>query len=236
MKQMSVPCEVEDTYAEAFRSIYAEILVTCRDRRWLQHGINAVTGHSSSTILCDCESGVDRFVGPGGDESFATPDGRPGAIIQFHVPRFRKDREPALQRALLQRISQNLLTCPTAACFNLLDTDPYFKLGRKIAFFGDGFQTRQVRFDRKVWVIPIMGGEFVLDRRCGFRDGIMGGNLWFMAESVDVAIEALACGVPVISYARGGPTEIVRDGQTGFLVQPDSIEGLIAAINRLAAS
>jgi UDP-glucose:tetrahydrobiopterin glucosyltransferase len=51
----------------------------------------------------------------------------------------------------------------------------------------------------------------------------------------NVAIEALACGVPVISYARGGPTEIVRDGQTGFLVEPDSIDGLIAAIKRLGA-
>ena len=85
MKQTIVPCEVEDTYAEAFRSIYAEILVTCRDRRWLQHGINAVTGHSSSTILCDCESGVDRFVGPGGDESFVTTDGRPESILEFHA-------------------------------------------------------------------------------------------------------------------------------------------------------
>lgn len=49
----------------------------------------------------------------------------------------------------------------------------------------------------------------------------------------NVAIEALACGVPVISYRRGGPTEIIRDGETGFLVEPDSIEGLITAINRL---
>jgi UDP-glucose:tetrahydrobiopterin glucosyltransferase len=49
----------------------------------------------------------------------------------------------------------------------------------------------------------------------------------------NVAIEALACGVPVISYARGGPTEIVRDGVTGFLVEPDSVTGLVAAIGRL---
>ena len=49
----------------------------------------------------------------------------------------------------------------------------------------------------------------------------------------NVAIEALACGVPVITYARGGPTEIVRDGQTGFLVEPDSVEGLVAAMQRL---
>jgi UDP-glucose:tetrahydrobiopterin glucosyltransferase len=49
----------------------------------------------------------------------------------------------------------------------------------------------------------------------------------------NVAIEALACGVPVISYARGGPTEIVRDGKTGFLVEPDSVAGLVEAIGRL---
>jgi UDP-glucose:tetrahydrobiopterin glucosyltransferase len=49
----------------------------------------------------------------------------------------------------------------------------------------------------------------------------------------NVAIEALACGVPVISYARGGPTEIVRDGKTGFLVGPDSVAGLVQAIGRL---
>jgi UDP-glucose:tetrahydrobiopterin glucosyltransferase len=49
----------------------------------------------------------------------------------------------------------------------------------------------------------------------------------------NVAIEALACGVPVISYARGGPTEIVRDGVTGFLVEPDSVHGLVKAIGKL---
>lgn len=49
----------------------------------------------------------------------------------------------------------------------------------------------------------------------------------------NVAIEALACGVPVIAYARGGPTEIVKDGITGFLVEPDSVSGLVDAINSL---
>ncbi len=49
----------------------------------------------------------------------------------------------------------------------------------------------------------------------------------------NVAIEALACGVPIIAYRRGGPAEIVRDGETGFLVEPDSIAGLAAAINQI---
>ena len=175
--------EVDDTYAEAFRSIYAEVLITARDRTWLDHAVAAATGNASSTILCDCEAGLDRYVGPGGDASFATPDGRPGAVVQFHVPRFRKDRVEALERSLLVRISQNVLTCPTTACFNLLDTEAYFKLGRKMAFFGDGYKSRDMRYGRPVWVVPILGGEFVIDRRFGYRDGLMGGNLWFMGAT-----------------------------------------------------
>ena len=49
----------------------------------------------------------------------------------------------------------------------------------------------------------------------------------------NVAIEALACGVPVISYRRGGPAEIIQDGKTGFLVEPDSVDGLVDAIAHL---
>ncbi len=49
----------------------------------------------------------------------------------------------------------------------------------------------------------------------------------------NVAIEALACGVPVISYHRGGPAEIIQDGVTGFLVEPDSVSGLVDATRRI---
>jgi formylmethanofuran--tetrahydromethanopterin N-formyltransferase len=194
---------VEDTYAEAFRSIYGEVLVTARDRRWLDHAVNAATGNASSTILCDCEAGLDRYVGPGGDETVATPDGRPGAILQFHVPRFRKDRLEALERSLLTRISQNVLTCPTTACFNLLDSPEFFKLGRKLAFFGDGHQFRDERHGRKMWVVPILGGEFAIDRRFGFRDGLMGGNLWLMGRDVDSALLAAERAQVAVAAAPG---------------------------------
>src|SRR3954447_11494045 len=49
----------------------------------------------------------------------------------------------------------------------------------------------------------------------------------------NVAIEAMATGVPVISYRRGGPAEIITDGKTGFLVEPDDVQGLVAAIGRI---
>ncbi len=188
--------EVEDTYAEAFRSIYAEVLITARDRVWLDHAVQAATGNASSSILCDCEAALDRYV----DD---TPDGRPGAVVQFHVPRFRKDRVQALERSLLVRISQNVLTCPTTACFNLLDESTYFKLGRKLAYFGDGHQFRAERYGRRVWVVPILSGEFVIDRRFGYRDGIMGGNLWYMGDTADAALEGAMKGVEAIQQIPG---------------------------------
>ena len=195
--------EVEDTYAEAFRSIYAEVLITARDRQWLDHAVSAATGNASSTIMCDCEAGLDRYAGPGGGESMPTPDGRPGAIVQFHVPRFRKDRVEALERSLLVRISQNVLTCPTTSCFNLVDTEPYYKLGRKLAFFGDGHQFRDERHGRKVWIVPILGGEFTVDRRFSYRDGLMGGNLWFMGRDLDAALLAATRGVEAVRDCGG---------------------------------
>lgn len=194
---------VEDTYAEAFRSIYVEFLITARDRTWVEHAVNAATGNGSSTIMCDCEAGLDRFVGPGGDESFQTPDGRRGAIVQLHMPRFRKDRVEALEKSALTRISQNVLTCPTASCFNLIDGDHFYQMGRKVAYFGDGFQKRIDRHGRKMWWIPTLGGEFVLDRRLGYADGLMGGNLWFFADTADHALDAAMMGVDAIKPCPG---------------------------------
>lgn len=198
-----MPAIIDDTYAEAFRSIYVEFLITARDRQWVEHAVNAATGNASSTILCDCEAAVDRYVGPGADESFVTPDGRPGAIVQLHVPRFRKDRLEALEHAALVRISQNVLTCPTASCFNLIESEEKFPIGKKLAYFGDGFQKSLNRFGRSMWWIPTLGGEFVIDEQFGYRDGLMGGNLWYFGESVDAALDAAIAGVAAVSKCPG---------------------------------
>lgn len=203
-----MPAKIDDTYAEAFKSVYVEFLVTATNLKWVQYCADAVTGNASSTILCDCEAGVDRFVGPGtsaigGDETYETPDGRPGAIIQLHAPRFWKDRKEKLERASLVRISQNVLTCPTASCFNLIDSEEFFQIGRKIAYFGNGFQKRIERFERKMWWVPILGGEFVMDRRLGFADGLMGGNLWFFGRDVESALQAAELGVEAVKPIPG---------------------------------
>jgi glycosyltransferase involved in cell wall biosynthesis len=63
-----------------------------------------------------------------------------------------------------------------------------------------------------------------------------------------VMIEAMACGTPVIAYNRGSVPEVVQDGVTGFIIDPDNtdrpgkgswvikkqgVEGLVEAIQRI---
>lgn len=71
-----------------------------------------------------------------------------------------------------------------------------------------------------------------LQQELGKCRGLLMTPRWIEAFG-NVAIEALACGVPIIAYRRGGPSEIVKHGQTGFLVEPDSITGLVEAINKI---
>jgi glycosyltransferase involved in cell wall biosynthesis len=48
-----------------------------------------------------------------------------------------------------------------------------------------------------------------------------------------VALEALACGIPVIASAVGGLKEIVLDGQCGLLVPPGDAPALTRALRLL---
>ena len=45
----------------------------------------------------------------------------------------------------------------------------------------------------------------------------------------NVVVEAMACGVPVIAYDRGGPGELITSGLNGWLVPPDDLEAMIEA-------
>ena len=50
-----------------------------------------------------------------------------------------------------------------------------------------------------------------------------------------VVLEAMALGKPLIAGAEGGPTELVRDGEEGFLVPFDDVAGMASRVSQLLA-
>jgi glycosyltransferase involved in cell wall biosynthesis len=53
-----------------------------------------------------------------------------------------------------------------------------------------------------------------------------------------IMIESMACGTPVIAYSRGPVPEVVRDGETGFVIQEtgdkeEDLESMVRAVNNL---
>lgn len=49
----------------------------------------------------------------------------------------------------------------------------------------------------------------------------------------NTALEALACGIPTVAFAVGGLTDVVREGETGILLQPGNAHALRSAIVEL---
>ncbi len=47
--------------------------------------------------------------------------------------------------------------------------------------------------------------------------------------------EAMGCRLPVVSTDAGGPAELIDDGDTGYLVPPESEEALLDALRRVWA-
>jgi glycosyltransferase involved in cell wall biosynthesis len=80
------------------------------------------------------------------------------------------------------------------------------------------------------------------------HDGVPRASLWeAMARAAVVlfparwdepfgmaAAEAQACGTPVVAFRRGGLSEVIVDGITGYLVAPDDLRAAAEAVSKLA--
>jgi formylmethanofuran--tetrahydromethanopterin N-formyltransferase len=167
---------IDDTFAEAFGMRYARLIITAADEYWLEAGLRELTGYSSSVIACDAETGVERRVA-----ASETPDGRPGASVLLFG--FSTD---ALAKSVPNRVGQCVMTCPTSAVYDgLPQAETRIGLGKKIRFFGDGYQKSKQIAGRRYWRIPVMDGEFLVEDVIGVEKGVAGGNL--IVQSVDQA-------------------------------------------------
>lgn len=49
------------------------------------------------------------------------------------------------------------------------------------------------------------------------------------------AVEAMACGLPVVALAAGGNRDVIQDGENGYLLPQGDISGFVGGIKRLAS-
>jgi formylmethanofuran--tetrahydromethanopterin N-formyltransferase len=198
--------EIEETYAEAFKMWGARMRITAETSRWARTAAEAASGFALSVIGCGCEAGVEEEFPP--DRS---PDGRPGATVLLFASS-RKD----LEKQLLLRIGQGVMTCATTACYNGLAGEEELVVGGKLRYFGDGFQGSKVLEGRRYWRIPVMDGEFLVEEKFGIRRSVGGGNFLILAASPRVGLEAAEAAAEAMRRVRGVvlpfPGGVVRSG------------------------
>lgn len=204
--------DIVDTYAEAFSSYAARVLITARDAHWAKQAALSATGFATSTIHCPCEAGIDIEV-----PASNTPDKRPGIIVMFFAGK------KTMPQVLLDRIGQCILTCPTTAVFDaypasMVDENTQeAPAGKNLAFFGDGFQAKdETTYPFLVHAIPVMDGSFVVQSTFKFGKAIAGGNLILQASSLDACLGAARAAVDAAAAVEGVilpfPGGVVRSG------------------------
>ncbi|MBI4089217.1 MAG: glycosyltransferase family 4 protein [Candidatus Levybacteria bacterium] len=127
-------------------------------------------------------------------------------------------------------------------------------VGKKLIISASVHAQRQDDFDQKI--LPEIDGKYVIlaekQKNNAEKSKFYGDSIAFLfpiqwEEPFGLVLtEAMACGTPVIAYSRGSVPEIIKDGETGFLVNPSDndirgdwiikktgLEGLREAVERI---
>ena len=198
--------EIEDTFAEAFKMWASRIVITAINERWAMTAAQVVTGFATSIIGCGCEAGIGGLL-----SADQTPDGRPGVVVLFFTM-----SKGDMEKHLLLRLGQCVMTSPTSACYNDLPAESKVKIGGKLRYFGDGFQSSKLIEGRRLWRVPVMDGEFVIEESFGVKEAVGGGNFLILGNNQQNALAAAEAAVDAIREVPGAilpfPGGIVRSG------------------------
>ena len=187
--------EIVDTFAEAFGIYVSKFLITAATEKFAKIAADETVGFGSSVIMCPAEAGIDRYIPP-----TETPDGRPGYVVMICHP-----KKEELEHQLLERIGQCVLTSATTAVFDDMgnEAEEKLKIGFKLKFFGDGFESKDEIAGRTVYKVPIMSGDFIIEGELGIKKGVAGGNFFIMAENQASALVAAEVAVDAIENIPG---------------------------------
>lgn len=198
---------IDDTFAEAFSMAASAVIITAPTPKWAMTAATVMTGFATSVIGCGCEAGIDKVL-----SAEETPDGRPGIrVLLFGFS------EADVEKHLVARVGQCVLTCPGTACYSGLENAKSIKLGANLRYFGDGYQMAKLIGGKRYWRVPVMEGEFVCEEAAGLTDAAVGGgNLLIMGPNVAETLAAAETAVTAMQKVSDAimpfPGGIVRSG------------------------
>ena len=198
--------EVDDTFAEAFAMWAARLVITADTDEWARAAAQSVTGFATSIIGCKCEAGVEAALPPA-----QTPDGRPGVSVLLFAM-----NEEGVGKRLVERVGQCIMTCPSTACYDGLAKEPKVQVGSQLRFFGDRYQISKLLAGRRLWRIPVMDGEFVVDDQFGIQPAVGGGNILILGHDQSATLRAAGAAITAMRGTPGAifpfPGGVVRSG------------------------
>jgi formylmethanofuran--tetrahydromethanopterin N-formyltransferase len=197
--------EIIDTFAEAFGMWGTRVIITGETEKWAMAAARSMTGFATSVIGCRCEAGIERLI-----PAEETPDGRPGVSVLLFAGSTK-----GVGNRLVERIGQCVMTCPTTSCFNGLDAEQTVVVGGKLRYFGDGYQASKVLGNKRLWRIPVMEGEFLIDEVFGVQPAVGGGNFLVLGKDLSVTLQAVEAAVEVMQIEGvilPFPDGVVRSG------------------------
>ncbi|MCG8378528.1 MAG: formylmethanofuran--tetrahydromethanopterin N-formyltransferase [Proteobacteria bacterium] len=184
---------IDDTFAEAFPMKATRIIITAMNLKWAKRAANAIRGFASSVIACGIEADIERELKPS-----ETPDGRPGISIMIFAMSTKE-----LEKHVPTRVGQSVMTTATTACYSGLASGQKISLGKRLRFFGDGYQISKVLNGKRFWRIPVMHGEFICEETTGVTKAIGGGNFLVLGKTTRHTLAACEKAVDEIQKLPG---------------------------------
>jgi formylmethanofuran--tetrahydromethanopterin N-formyltransferase len=176
-------------------------VVTAKNDRQLRRAAYQSTA-LPSVVINRTEGGIENWLA-----THETPDGRRGAVLQYFGLYDAANPERSLDRfyrELSYRIRQGILVVPTTTVFNAFNETNKIDMMDRVGHCGDGYEEEIIYKGRRMIRIPLMMGDFLIERYVGYGQGIMGGNIWLLCDNVDTALragEAAVEAVMTVPYA-----------------------------------
>lgn len=191
-----------------------------------------------SILRSDAVTAVSGFLARETAESFQVPEERIRVIPNFvDTDRYRREGKPCHRSALAPEGERILMHISNFRPVKRVQ-DAVEVLARvtarvpsRLVFIGDG--PERVRAQTRAEDLGVKDRVLFLGKSPSVDELLPCADLFLLPSESEsfglAALEAMACGVPVVASRVGGVPEVVEDGVSGHLAEPGDVEAMAEA-------